>query len=156
MIKRPITPERARVRAEELCARAEHCSGEIREKLLRWGLTRVDADAIVDALVDTRFIDDARFARAFVRDRVRFARWGRRKIAAALYQKRIDRATIAEALDAIDPDEYLEAARAVVAAKARNYDGTYESRARIYRAAAARGFEPDIISRAIAAWKADF
>ena len=44
-------------------------------------------------LVAERFIDDSRFARLFVRDRLRFASWGERKILMALRQKGIDEAT---------------------------------------------------------------
>ena len=82
--KKPISPEKAKVRLEELCARSEQCTGDAYKKLQTWGIARSDAETIVKSLVDRRFIDDERFCHAFVRDKMRFARWGRRKIKAAL------------------------------------------------------------------------
>lgn len=145
----PITAEQALARAEELCARAEHASGEIREKLWRWGIGPDQADGIIDSLQERRFLDDARFARAFVRDKIEFAGWGRRKIALALYKKRVPRDIITEALESIDMEAYTARLAGLIrrAAEAMGDDArTYEGRTRLYRRAAARGFEPDIIA----------
>lgn len=145
--KKPLTPEAAQIRAEELCARAEHSSGEIREKLLKWGIFPGDAERIVSAMIKTRFIDDARFARAYVRDKIEFARWGKRKVALGLYQKKIARDIIKEALDEVDAEKYKAALRVAFASKKRTISepDTYEGRTKLFRFAASRGFEPDII-----------
>lgn len=149
--KKPLTPDAARIRAEELCARADYSAGEIRERLIRWGIFPSDADRIVDALIDTRFIDDERFARAFVRDKIEFARWGKRKIALALYHKRVARDIINETLDDYDEASYLAALDAVLASKRRTIaePDTYEGRTKLFRHAASRGFEPDLIAAAL-------
>lgn len=145
--KKPLTPEAAQIRAEELCARAEHSSGEIREKLLKWGIFPGDAERIVSAMIKTRFIDDARFARAYVRDKIEFARWGKRKVALGLYQKKVARDIIKEALDEVDDEKYKAALRVALASKKRTISepDTYEGRTKLFRFAASRGFEPDII-----------
>jgi regulatory protein len=146
---RPITSEQALIRAEELCARAEHCSGEIREKLFRWGISAADSEAIIDSLIDRRFIDDARYAAAFVRDKAEFSGWGRRKIATALYAKRVNREIINTALDCIDQDKYCARLSALIARKAATLDDakSYESRCKLFKFAASRGFEPELISK---------
>lgn len=146
--RRPITPQEARIRAEELCARAEHSSGEICDKLLRWGIIPSEADRIVDALIDTRFIDDARFARAYVRDKLEFSRWGRRKISQGLYLKRVARAIAVRAVGEIDSERYREVLRAVIDAKRRTMTepDTYDGRTRLFRFAMSRGFEPDLVA----------
>ena len=41
------------------------------EKLRGWGIAGHKAETIVQHLVDTRFIDDSRYARAFVSDKDR-------------------------------------------------------------------------------------
>lgn len=145
--KKVLTPEAARIRAEELCARAEHSAGEILDKLYRWGIAPDAAAAIVEALRRTRFIDDTRFARAYCRDKLEYSRWGRRKIALGLYQKRVAREVINEALDEIDPERYREVLRAVMTAKRNSTEDadTYEGRTKIFRHAVSRGFEPDIV-----------
>lgn len=150
-MKKPLTPEAAQIRAEELCARAEHCSHEIKEKLLRWGIFPDEAERIVEQMIRTKFIDDARYARAFVRDKVEFSGWGRRKVAAALYQKRIPRDVITETLDEVDMDRYRQRLQSVLASKRRTLTDpdTYEGRTRLFRFALSRGFEPDLIIQAL-------
>ena len=94
--KSPVSEPQALQKLAALCSRSEHSSGEIREKMRRWQLPSDAQERIVQRLVAERFIDDSRFARLFVRDRLRFASWGERKILMALRQKGIDEATAAE------------------------------------------------------------
>lgn len=149
--KKPISLEAATVRAENLCARAEYSTGEIRERLRRWGLPAADSERLISSLIARRFIDDGRFARAFVREKVEFARWGRCKIAAALYQKGIPSSLTNEALAEIDEEKYMQNLADLLSAKRRSLPDpdTYESRARLFRHAATRGYEPTAISKAL-------
>ena len=137
------------------CARAEYCAGEVHERLRRRGVSPTDARAIVERLQRERFIDDERYARAFVRQKSGYSRWGRRKIAAALAVKRVDRGIIAEAMTEISPEAYAEGLRALLAAKARSLGpdalATYDGRTRLFRFAASRGFETSAISAALRA-----
>ncbi|MDE5790299.1 MAG: RecX family transcriptional regulator, partial [Muribaculaceae bacterium] len=108
------------------------------------------ADEIIDYLEENRYIDNLRFAKAFARDKVRFSGWGRNKIRMALAVKRISSSEVSEALDEIDEDEYLLALAKAAEAKARNLDlADYEERAKLYRHLIARGFESNLISKAI-------
>ncbi|MDE6268922.1 MAG: RecX family transcriptional regulator [Muribaculaceae bacterium] len=145
-----LTVEEATARAEALCARAERCSHEILTRLASWGLSSSQASSVIDSLVSRRYIDDARFAAAFVRDKYRFARWGRRKIDLALRARRIPAPIIREALLEIDPDLYSSQLVAVLRSKARamgpEMTDTFDGRTRLFRHAASRGFEPDLIS----------
>lgn len=149
--KRPLTPDAAQVRAEELCARADYSSGEIRERLIRWGIYPDEADRIVERMIDSRFIDDERFARAFARDKIEYSRWGKRKVALSLYQKRVDRDIINDVLDEIDEEKYEAILAAVLATKRRSIEepNTYEGRTKLFRHAVSRGFEPDLVAKII-------
>lgn len=148
--RKPADPEKLRLKMAGLCARSEHCRFEIREKLLRAGLPSSTANDILDYLENERFIDDARYARCYANDKVRFARWGRRKIRVYLAQKRISSAIAAEALDEIDEKEYARALADAAEAKARNLDLTdFDDRRRLYRHLISRGFESGLISRRI-------
>lgn len=149
--RKPLTPERALVRAEELCVRAERSSDEIMKKLRQWGLTATEAEKIKASLIQRRFIDDRRFCEAFVRDKVNFARWGRRKIAMALYAKGVDRDISAEVLASIDMERYEENLRHIMDVKRRSIVGpdTFEGRTKLFRFAASRGFEPELIKKFI-------
>lgn len=149
--KRPFTPEQAAEYAERLCSAAEYSSGEILRKLTLKGLPAAQAQRVIDGLIELRFIDDSRFAALFARNKVEYSGWGRRKIAAALYQKGIDRATIDAALDGIDPESYRRRLTELIDRKRRTMPDadTYEGRARLFRFAASHGFEPDLIMSAI-------
>lgn len=143
-----IAPEKALIRCEELCARAERCEHELREKMRAWHIDPRDIEAIINSLTTRRFLDDSRFARAFVRDKYRFAHWGRRRIAMALRQKRIDSDVIDEALEEINQDEYTAVLRSLLKAKAAHMERplSYEDRMKLLRFAVARGFETQLVS----------
>ncbi len=150
--RRQLTPEAALIRLEELCARSEQCVWELRRKLNSWKISPDNADDIIHSLVKRRFVDDNRYATAFARDKYRFAHWGRRKIGIALRQRHIGTDTINEALAGIDDEEYTEILHHLLARKIKTMTATtgYEAHAGLFRFAVARGFEPDIVSKAIA------
>lgn len=138
-------------RLEALCARSEHCEYELRTKLRAWMIGPDDAETIIRSLRKRRFVDDRRFSEAFVRDKYRFARWGRRKIEMALRVKRVDNDIITVALDGIDHTDYIEGLRHIVSHKAATMEdaATYEGRTRLFRFAVARGFEPEEVAKII-------
>lgn len=142
-----MTPANALARLEALCARAEHCTGEMRDKLRAWKIDASEADKIIGSLVQRRFVDDERFARAYVRDKQLFSKWGRRKIAQGLAVKRVDRGIIKQALDDLDREEYLHILDSVLAARLRQDPAmlaSYEGRAKLLRFAMQRGFESSL------------
>lgn len=86
-----MTPEQALARLQGQCSKAEYCCGQVRQRLLVWsrkdiaggkpGFSDEEIERIISSLVDDRFVDDARFADAYVRDKARFSKWGAVKIA---------------------------------------------------------------------------
>ena len=147
----PMTPEKALERLEALCARSEHCTGELMEKMRKWKIGVADAEAVVYSLRKRRFVDDSRYARAFVRDKYRFNRWGRLKIRFALRAKRVDAGIIEEALEEIDETIYAEALRSLVESKNKSITDTdsYIRRQKLIRSVAARGYEPELAAKII-------
>lgn len=138
-------------RAKALCARAEHSVAEIRRKLSGWGATSAETEKIIEELKAQRYLNDERFARAYVHDKLRFSGWGRHKIMMMLYAKGIDGATAAAALEEIDPEEYENILWRILAVKRRQLGPeeckTYEGRVKMFRYAASRGFESQLIAR---------
>ena len=67
-MKKEMTEQEAYLQLATLCARAEHCQQEMRDKMKRWGLDEQVQERIVARLVKERFVDDERYARAFVKD----------------------------------------------------------------------------------------
>ena len=87
-------------RMMRLCAGRECCRSEIRRKLA--ALPAEQAQEVLDTLCREGYLDDARYARAFARDKSALQGWGSLKIKLALQRKQIDAADIAAALEAID------------------------------------------------------
>ena len=100
--KKVKTPEQALAALMRLCARAEKSQEDARRLMRGWGLAERDAEGVLAKLVRDRFIDDARYAGAFVREKLRLSGWGEYKIRTALQRKRIDRALIDAALAEAD------------------------------------------------------
>ena len=84
-----MTYEMALQRLTALCASAEHCEYEMTEKMRKWEVDESDRQRIVEYLRDAKFVDDERYARAFVKDKIKYNKWGRRKVEQALWAKHI-------------------------------------------------------------------
>ena len=150
-MKKTITPEEAYIKLSALCASAEHCSGEMIEKMQRWEIPAKDQARIVEELIEKQFIDDERYCRAFVKDKIIYNKWGRRKIEQALYMKHIDKGIQQRVLDEIDPSEYVEILRQLLQQKTKSIKAAndYERTQKLMRFAMQRGFTMDIIHQCI-------
>ena len=124
---------------------------DITEKLLRWGISREDSNRIVDRLIDEKYIDESRYALAYVRDKVRFSHWGRVKIKSMLRMLRVSEQDIRNAFDSFDEDEYLAVLEGVIETKRRTLPeaDSYASRVKLIRFALQRGFEMHEITKFI-------
>ena len=148
--KKVLSRDQALLRMADLCARSEQCPYDICRKLLLKGMAAADVESVIAELSDRGFLDSARYAGCFARDKVKFAAWGRLKIRAALAAKRIPSAQIAEALASIDDEEYLEALHRAARAKVASLDlSLRDDRAKLFRHLLSRGFEPDAVTRIV-------
>ena len=150
-VSRVLNFEQGLHRAAALCCQSEHCVADITEKLLRWGVSREDSDRIIDRLIDEKYIDESRYALAYVRDKVRFSHWGRVKIKSMLRMLRISEPDISNAFDLFDEDEYLGVLENVIESKRRTLPeaDSYASRVKLIRFALQRGFEMHEITKFI-------
>jgi len=134
-------------KAMQLCSRKEYCRKELFEKLISWGCTPAEAVEVVDFLVEQKFIDERRYTEAFVKDKLRFNKWGRVKIAYMLRAQNIDRKMSMEVLSEIDETEYQQILANELQKKYRSIRGNvFEIKGKLFRFAAGRGFEPEIIN----------
>ena len=126
--RRTKSPEQALASLMRLCARAEKCESDARRLLRGWGIGEEEASRIVERLIRDRFIDDGRYAAAFVREKLRLSGWGEYKIRTALQRKRINRALIDAALAEADRSGMDERLSRQLERKARTakYSTQYE------------------------------
>ena len=151
VIKKEMTGKQAYQKLTDLCARSEHCQQEMLEKMRQWGVSEEEQAQVMQRLVEERYVDDERFARAFIYDKIRYSKWGRRKVEQALWMKRIDEEISKPILDDIDDEEYLKILRPMLKQKRRgiNAKNEYEATMKLIRYALGRGFTMDIIKQCI-------
>lgn len=148
MEKKGWSEDELRSRAARYCAMAEHCESEVREKLYQWGAAEM-SDSIIDYLTEQGFVDEVRYAHAFTMDKLRYQGWGRVKIKAMLSAKRISAATIADAIDSIDENEYSAILLRLLERKRREGTKKGASEIQLARFLLQRGFTWDEIRGAI-------
>lgn len=146
-----ITEQEAYLRLTALCAQAEHCQHEMLEKMKKWELADEAQARVMERLIKERYVDDERYARAFVMDKIRYNKWGRRKVEQALWMKRIDKGIQERVLSEVDDEEYVSALRPLLKQKQRSTKAAsdYELRQKLIRFALSRGFGFDIIRQCI-------
>ncbi len=146
-----MTEQEAFLRLATLCAQAEHCEYEMLEKMRRWQLPDEAQARVMQRLVSERYVDNNRYALAFARDKVKYNKWGRRKVEQALWQKHIADDIRQQVLDDISDRDYVAVLRPLLqqkrcSVKARN---DYELRMKLIQFALGRGFTMDVIRQCI-------
>ncbi|MBR6193938.1 MAG: RecX family transcriptional regulator [Prevotella sp.] len=146
-----VTEQGAYLQLAQLCARSEHCQHELTEKMRRWDMSDEAQARVMARLVSERYVDDERYARAFVRDKIRYNKWGRLKVEQALWAKHIDDDIRERVLGEVGDDEYLSVLRPLLQQKRRsvNADSDYELNQKLVKFALSRGFTYDIIRQCI-------
>lgn len=150
-MKKEMSEQEAYLQLAALCAQAEHCEQEMRDKMKRWELDETVQNRVINRLTEERYIDNERYARAFVKDKIRYNKWGRRKVQQALWMKRIDTDIQQRVLDEIDEKEYLDVLRPLLKQKRKSIkaENDYELNQKLVRFALSRGFTFDIIRQCL-------
>lgn len=146
-----VTEQGAYLQLAQLCARSEHCQYELTEKMRRWGMSDEAQARVMQRLVGERYVDDERYARAFVRDKIRYNKWGRRKVEQALWVKRIDDDIRERVLGEVDDGEYIAVLKPLLQQKCKSTKAAtdYELNQKLVKFALGRGFTFDIIRQCI-------
>ncbi|MBE6271144.1 MAG: RecX family transcriptional regulator [Prevotella ruminicola] len=145
------TEQEAYLQLAAVCAQAEHCEQEMRDKMKRWGMDVEAQNRVIERLAQERYIDNERYARAFVKDKVRYNKWGRRKVQQALWMKRIDDDIQQRVLDEIDDAEYLKVLMPLLKQKRKSIKAAndYELNQKLVRFALSRGFDYGVIRQCL-------
>lgn len=135
-------------RAERYCANEEQCRTSVRKKLCDWGAPLDLSGKIITRLVDQGFIDERRYARAYVSSKLRNQKWGRLKVIYQLRAKQVPPKFITEALSEISDEEYHQIMLDVANTKWQTYDPAEahaKRRSKLVTFMASRGYEsPEI------------
>lgn len=146
-----ITEQQALYKLTTLCSKSEHCTGEMVQKMTQWGIGAEAQQRILDYLTREKYIDDTRFCRAFINDKIRYNGWGRRKIEQALRQRQVPRSVSDPVFEEVEDAEYVEVLRPLLQQKWRSIKGhnDQERSLKLIRFALGRGFSMDIVRKCI-------
>ena len=149
--KRLISENDAMIRLTAKCAVSEYCRADIRKMMSRWELPEGVADKIIKRLQNERYIDEQRYAHAFVRDKFRYNHWGWIRIEQELRRRNIPQEYIDGAKEEISDDDNLEALRKIIDSKRPTVKGKneYEVNAKLFRFALSRGFSYSAINQVL-------
>lgn len=134
-------------RMANLCARRECCVFDIKTKLMRYDLDNAAIERIVEQLKKNKYIDELRFARSFINDKMRFNKWGKVKIDFALRQKGIPQSIISEAFLDFSDEQLNDSLEQLLSAKWKTIKGKteHDKRTKLIRFGLGRGFEMSYI-----------
>jgi regulatory protein len=134
-----------------ICSRQEQCRQDILSKLSKWEVSDPDSEQILELLEQEGFIDNSRYAGSFANDKFKLNRWGKIKIRWMLRQKEIPEDIIEKALSSIDDDEYISILTAELRKKMKSFKSQdeYDKKGKLIQFATQRGFEYEIIYKAI-------
>lgn len=105
--KKTYTVDEAKNRLERYCAYQERCHKEVSQKLYEMRMIPEARDLIIVHLLQHNFLNEERYAKAFVRGKFRIKKWGKQRLQLELKRKDINKTIIALALKEIDAEEYL-------------------------------------------------
>ncbi len=106
--KKIISSYEALEKAKKFCAYSEKSQNDVRLKLKSWDIDDSSSESIISSLIEDKFINEERFARAFSRGKFTIKHWGKNKIYHELKLHQISKKCIQMGLSEIDDYEYLE------------------------------------------------
>lgn len=146
-----VTPEQAYARMTRICARKEVAPFDIRQKLLRLNLTDDVVELLLERLIKERYIDERRYTESYIREKLHFNKWGKRKIELHLAQKRISPDVVRDVFTQFSESQLSESLLSLLEKKRKSVTGRseYERNGKLIRYALGRGFSMQEISRCL-------
>ncbi len=131
------------------CAAQERCRKEVREKLREREAEQTDIEQIIILLESENFLNELRYSQSFARDKCRFNKWGKVKIAYELRLRGIGSENIEKGLESIDQEFYSELIEHLARRKWEEVKRKTKDKQAVYRYLAQKGFENELISQVL-------
>ena len=134
------------------CQYQDRCQKEIRNKLYENGASKDEVAELMIELIESKLIDEERYARNFARGKFRIKNWGKRKIIFELKQDQISEYCIKKGLSEIDDEEYLQTLERLTERKIPEYlkdKNLFTRRAKLQRYLSQKGYEQELIAEMI-------
>lgn len=142
-MKKWISKEDGLKKLEHYCAYQDRCHKEVRTKGISIGLYGDDLEEVIATLIETRFLNEERFARSYARGKFRIKKWGRVRITQELKFRKVSAYCIRKAMEEIEEEEYLSTLIDIIQKKQKQYSTLppYQQRKKLVDHLVRRGFE---------------
>lgn len=146
-----LTESQALNRVATYCSRAERSEFAVRKKLVAWEVPEDAIKRIIDRLRKEKYLDDNRFARSFINDKLNFNKWGRTKIIYELKKRNISESVYNPILDELSGDEFEKQLMHILSVKGKSVKGKndYDKKTKLIRFALGRGFTMDLVIKCV-------
>lgn len=139
--------EQATEKLKKYCAYQERSHQDVTEKLYKLGMYKNEVNEVITRLIQEDFLNEQRFAEAYVSGKFRIKKWGRVKIISNLKQKRISDYCIKKGLLEIDEEEYMETLNYWIERKLREVKESddFKKKGKIAAFIIQKGFESGLV-----------
>ncbi|WP_194774981.1 regulatory protein RecX [Pararhodonellum marinum] len=153
--KNKLDPKTAKLKIAAFCAYQERCQQEVRSKLYDYGLYSDEVEDLLAVMITEGFLNEERYAKAFVRGKFGLKKWGRIKIAMELKQRKISENCIKIGFREIDPEAYTATLKSLVENKWNQLkdQDLFIRKMKVQRFLMSKGYEQDLIAEQIAGFK---
>ena len=147
MTKKKISENEALHLMYKFCAYRERSHREVRTKLLDMQIYGDALEEIIASLISDGFLNEERFARAFVSGKFRIKKWGRRKIQVGLKQHQISDYALKKAWEEIDEHEYEITMRTLIEKKwsQTSASNDFLRQQKVGKFMIQKGYEPELV-----------
>lgn len=141
-----LSESQALTRIASYCSRTERSEYDVLKKLSAWELSDDGIKRILEKLRKDRYVDNGRFAKSFINDKLKFNKWGKAKIIYELKKKKIPASIYTPLFEELSENDFEEQLIHILSIKAKNVKGknNYEKKTKLIRFAIGRGFPMDI------------
>jgi len=151
MIRMKLSEPQALNRIAAYCSRAERCEYDVRKKLATWELEDAAIMRILDRLKKEKFLDESRYCRSFINDKLKFSKWGKVKIVYELRKRHISESVFNPVLEDLSGDEFEKQLMHILSIKVKSVKGKgdYDRKTKLIRFALGRGFSMDLAVKCV-------
>ena len=122
--KKTYSVDMALSKLQKYCSYQDRCHKEVFQKLKEMRMIPEASEKIIAALVDGNYLNEERFAMAFVRGKFKIKKWGKRRLKSELKQRNISNYLLCKSLKQIKDEEYNATFEALANRKAASLSGT--------------------------------
>jgi regulatory protein len=142
-----LTASDVRKKIYHYCAYQERCHQEVKNKLYDLELSSSEIEEMISHLITEGYLNEERFAKAFVGGKFRVKNWGRIKIVNALEAKGLTKNCIRIGLQEIDNADYRRTIELLILKKLDQTDegNIYVKREKLAMHVIQKGFEPELV-----------